>query len=270
MHILSAVVESSTSIKLFYEELDDEYETVDLRYTKEKYENHTTIKDISKEGELSDTISDLDVGTTYFFQIRATHDCGDGDWSDYISATTLDENESPSDLSITDVVAIDKLPVSTPTPSPTLNVSTFGFEPDSVIQVPTTIADSLVIETKFLETLIVKILDKDKKPVVGATVLLYSEVREEITDEMGTVTFENVERGTHTLEVKTGDVLGSQEINIDPSTTKTLEITVTLEKKESDNDNKALVIYGIVGSVVFILILISTVVFIKRKNIYIK
>lgn len=58
----------------------------------------------------------------------------------------------------------------------------------------------------------ITLLDKDKKPIVGAKITLYSSPITKYTDERGVVVFEDVPQGEHRIVVEYDGQIGEQKV----------------------------------------------------------
>ena len=107
----------------------------------------------------------------------------------------------------------------------------------------------------------VKVYDKEKKPVKGATVELHSKVRTEITDENGEAYFENVEVGKHTMIISYKGQKDERTIDLtnDNEEEAEIEINVQLEKTNKPN-------YWLIGIIVILVILIGYAIFKKKDD----
>ena len=76
----------------------------------------------------------------------------------------------------------------------------------------------------------VKVYDKSKKPIKGATVEIHSKVRREITDKNGEAYFENVDIGSHTMIVAYKNHKSERDINLINDGEEEMEINVKVEK----------------------------------------
>ncbi|HKM19811.1 MAG TPA: immunoglobulin-like domain-containing protein [Candidatus Dojkabacteria bacterium] len=107
----------------------------------------------------------------------------------------------------------------------------------------------------------VKVYDKEKKPVKGATVELHSKVRTEITDENGEAYFKNVEVGKHTMIISYKGQKDERTIDLtnDDEKEEEIEINVQLEKESKPN-------YWLIGIIVILVILIGYAIFKKQED----
>ncbi|HHX99651.1 TPA: BspA family leucine-rich repeat surface protein [Candidatus Dojkabacteria bacterium] len=107
----------------------------------------------------------------------------------------------------------------------------------------------------------VKVYDKSKKPIKGATVEIHSKVRTEITDKNGEAYFENVDIGSHTMIVSYKGQKDERTIDLtnDNEEEAEIEINVQLEKVSKPN-------YWWIVLIVLLVILFGYFIYKKKKE----
>jgi hypothetical protein len=104
----------------------------------------------------------------------------------------------------------------------------------------------------------IKVVNDKNIPVEGAKVTLHSTPKEETTNKEGIATFKNVEKGNHQVEIAYQGYQGTENISLNDKNVKSYIITVKMEKTNTLNLNKNLLI--IISLILFVL-----VVFVGRK-----
>lgn len=105
----------------------------------------------------------------------------------------------------------------------------------------------------------VKVYDKSKKPIKGATVEIHSKVRREITDKNGEAYFENVDIGSHTMIVSYKEHKSERDINLVNDGEEEIEVSVELEEVKRTN-------YWWIVLIVLLVIIFGYIIYKKKKE----
>ena len=105
----------------------------------------------------------------------------------------------------------------------------------------------------------VKVYDKDKKPIKGATVEIHSKVRREITDKNGEAYFKNVDIGQHTMIISYKGHTDEREIDLTNNVEEEIEVNVELKEVRRTN-------YWWIVLIVLLVILFGYIIYKKKKE----
>jgi len=105
----------------------------------------------------------------------------------------------------------------------------------------------------------VKIYDKSKKPIKGATVEIHSDIRTEITDENGEAYFENIDTGLHTMIISYNGYRAEREINLINDGEEEMEINVKVEKVSNIN-------YWLIALIILLTILLIYKIYKEKRK----
>ena len=108
----------------------------------------------------------------------------------------------------------------------------------------------------------VRVVDTDKKPVVGANVTIHSKVQTAITNNDGMAEFKNVEQGDHKVLIAYGNYKGEQSVNL---TGDVKEFDLNVQVKTQSVFLSWQVI-AVIGVLVFIILLQFFLAYRRRQN----
>jgi hypothetical protein len=155
-------------------------------------------------------------------------------------------------LNSLDTQVTNKTETTAPTPTASPNASGTAKPKPTVVTYPLTI----------------KVVDTNKKPVVGATVTLHSTPQTTKTDSNGVATFANVAQGQHRVEIAYGGQKGEQVIDVTPSnaneTVSKFDFTIQIKSTNPLTTAPALTVFAILALV--IMALCVAVVVLARRN----
>jgi len=235
---LTAWIDSTTINSVTLQIRDDSSNNVDSHYilysTTSNSDQYGT-DNIGKDA-LTYTINYLQPNTTYYFRVRAGNGCATGPWSNEISATTKSLNSvNQLDIVSSELTTAPK-DQSLSEQSQEQKATTNGYEVK------------------------IKVVDTDKKPIIGAKVTLHSTPRETTTDINGVASFYNVESGEHKVLIAYNGFSGEQSVNL-TGDVKELDLNVTVQEKAI---SLTPLTYGII--VTMGLVIIGLIVIIKNKR----
>lgn len=274
----------SSSIMVYFTDAREPYTHYSLVFGEKSKEYTYGSVNIGGRGIRTYVIKDLRPETTYYFSIAGNNDCSPGPWSNELSATTLPlvttntytvHVESPQ----TSVVEVPESLCTTYTVkkgdslwSIAQEVLGDGAKRDEIIEenkekypgISTGVLyagwelslhcggqeqlGEIPPEEGVQESysLSIQLLDSARQPLPGVEVTLHSTVQKAVSDELGVVSFVNVEPGDHTLVYQHDTVSGKQSLNVSGDT-QHIELTVTLEEKPfSIATSLLLVLLGVV------------------------
>lgn len=250
--LYAAVTKSSSSIEIYFTDSGDPYDHYALEYGPAESNYQWGATNIGGKGTRTYTISDLSPNTTYYFRVRAGNGCATGAWSNELSATTKSRFWGFSGSSL-DTESIDVA-----TSGGDTNVE-LGQDQDEAVEEGN--EGQAAAEPGYRVK--IKVVDEEKKAVLGASVTLYSTPREAATDENGVAIFDNVEPGEHRVVVAFNGQSGEQKINISGDE-ETEEIDFTIQIRETSPFTNPWVI-GVVAGLAFLVILIA-LLYIKSRR----
>ncbi|MBI2028911.1 hypothetical protein HYT02_00645 [Candidatus Gottesmanbacteria bacterium] len=216
---------------------------------------------IAQKSNTSTTINYLLPNTTYYFQLQGRNNCTGGSWSNEFSIKTkpLQLSILPQrTLEITNTV-IESQPIQLLTPTPTPTIAGVTTTPTSTPTPTRLTAPEDAVNggqapiPEPIEEVTITVLDTQQQPIAGANVTLHSDPKQGITDNEGKVTFTDVERGEHTLIVKSNNFTGEQKLNL-IGDKDFFNVSVTIQPKTSYTGTIMGLMIGLVigGSAVFI------------------
>jgi len=107
----------------------------------------------------------------------------------------------------------------------------------------------------------VKIYDKSKKPIKGATIEIHSDIRTEITDENGEAYFENIDTGLHTMIIAYNGYRTEREINLINDGEEEMEINIKLEQVTTPN-----YVYWLIALIILLAILLGYKIYKEKRK----
>lgn len=108
----------------------------------------------------------------------------------------------------------------------------------------------------------VKITDKSRKPVIGATAILYSFPIEGVTNQQGEVNFQNVTPGKHALLIRKQGIDKSTEVEVNGSSLVSVPQVFAVQIDVSQDSARSFFIY--IGAIAGIIVLVMLIFFGRR------
>lgn len=103
----------------------------------------------------------------------------------------------------------------------------------------------------------IKLTDSSGKPIVGASVILYSNPLQGVTDQNGEVSFQNITPGKHMVLVKIAGIEKSSEIEVKESTSlsvpQVFTVAVAGYKTTLQNNFRLILFFGVIVATIVIL-----------------
>lgn len=250
--LYGAIAQDSNSILLYFTPADEPVNKHVLEYGTKSgvYPYGVLDMGVNSRGSMTYLVKSLSPNTTYYFRVRGGNGCATGTWSNEISSKTK-SIFSINNLDITDST-LETVPndeVKTPnTPNPPAGGPNSPNSPN----VPDT-----NVEEQVGYSVKVKVVNKDKKPVSGATVTLHSNPQTTKTDKDGIALFYNVEQGEHKVLIAYSGYSGEQSINL-TGDVKEFDLNITVQEKAIALSPLAYGIIGVMGLVIITMVVVIT------------
>jgi len=211
-----------------------------LNYGENDSPDHYSVEIKNKDSQ-NFTIDYLKPNINYCFKLAALNSCVAGPFSLPFCLRTKPSVANLSNLTNLEA-EITKIETSPPAETTRDKGQQELLAPDYLNIIPDTVS------------LTIRVLDKQNKPVKGATVEIYSDVQIAKTNDSGIAVFNNVDKGEHTLKVAYRGYQGEQVLNLADETISQYQITVRIERKESYlTYGLTAVIVTLLGVIIFIL-----------------
>lgn len=298
--LYGAIAQNAKSILLYFTQSDAPVNKYVLEYGTKSGEYPYGVQDmgINTRGQMTFLVKSLSPNTTYYFRIRGGNGCAAGAWSNELSAKTkgstsfnqLDITQStlepiPEEITTTscqpytvksgdtlwsiaknilhDASRYNEIIETNKSTYPSLTTSTnlrLGWELQINCKKSNSPSNEPMLEQGY--DVKVKVVDTNKKPVVGAKVTMHSKVQEAVTNKDGVAQFTNVESGNHKVIIAYNNFEGEQSIDL-TGNVKAFDLNITVQQKSGVLSPLA---YGIIGILVLIVIVLLTLLMKRKRN----
>lgn len=237
--LYSAISVNGNSIELFFTESKDPVDKYILEYGSKSGIYQWSATNIGGKGSNRYMVNSLSPDTIYYFRIRASNGCAVGYWSNEISAKTKGNVEinilQPIDIKLEQTKSETKY---------------------------------LVVENKKKDDqegkgdVIIKVVDQNLKPVIGAKVKLLTRAQELVTNNSGTVRFENINYGNQKILISYDDFEGEQDVYFSRDFEE-FNLTITVKEKRM---LFAPEFVGLLGGGSFVVLILLFILIMRRRN----
>ena len=221
--LYGAIPQDGNSILLYFTPADNPVNAYVLEYGTKfgEYPYGVQHMGVNSRSQMTFLVQMLAQNTTYYFKVRGRNGCAVGPWSNEISATTKQ------------LVSYNQLDIinSQLQTIPTETVGTGGYEVK------------------------VKVVDRNKTIIVGASVTIHSSPQTAITDKNGIADFQHVESGTHKISILYSGYAGEQSVNL-TGNIKEFDVNVIVAKKAVSISPFLFWMIGIMSVVIMVLVII--------------
>jgi len=230
--LYGAITQDSSSVLLYFTPADNPVSKYVLEYGTKSGDYSYGVQDmgINSQNQMTFLVKSLSQNTTYYFKVRGGNGCATGSWSNEISAKTKG------------LVSYNQLDISN-------------------LELKTKPAEKIKAKKDTKEDvnngydLKIKVVDTNKKPIIGAKVTIHSKVRTAISNKDGIAVFKNVEAGDHKVLIAYNNFEGEQSINL-TGNVKEFDLNITIKQKAASLSPLAYGIIGVMGLAIFLLITI--------------
>jgi len=122
------------------------------------------------------------------------------------------------------------------------------------------IVNPATLDADMVHTLNLKLIDEEKKPMAGVTVMLFSDPKEAVTNSEGIATFNDVEKGEHKIVINDKNFSGEKKIVINGDTV-VVDLTIQVKATNPFTSPVVMVVIGILLS----LLIASVVIILKLR-----